>query len=521
METGGIGANQTHWKGVWPSAQHLGNFLCANEKLFHDSVCLELGSGTGAVGLALGKLGAKKVILTDYPKDEILTLLRENVEKNQLENKCEVRGLDWQSTESIAAVVGSLNELDFLIGSDIFYDVCTFQPLMTTITTFFDKFPRLRFYLGYAERDDNWSIEDLLFVNNLQARLIQSKEDSGATVQIGVIYRNKMTGSIFCGIEGGATESHLVFVNTAGQTIGNSTTGGTNYNLDGIEKTVNNVAAWIRDAARKNDIQLPVKGLGLGLSGAEGARDNARFVEYLQTHHGDIAEQVFLTSDSVATVAAAFEHGGVVLISGTGSSCRVLLDDGRVFGVGGWGHVIGDGGSAFWIAIRAIRLIFDEDDGMETPHESTALIRKLMLQHFKIEDKVDILEHLYNKFQKSNIASFTKVMAQHPDDPAIRHLLFDAGEILGRQFVVAASHLPSEYREEVNLVVVGSVFKSWEALKPGFARAIQGSWIPRVNLYRPAKSKAFGAAALVAIKCGTRLPHPKNAEHFETLEFYE
>lgn len=48
---------------------------------------------------------------------------------------------------------------------------------------------------------------------------------------------------------------------------------------------------------------------GLGLSGAEGARDNALFVDYLQTHHGDIADHVFLTSDSVATVAAAFEHG--------------------------------------------------------------------------------------------------------------------------------------------------------------------------------------------------------------------
>ncbi|KIH52024.1 hypothetical protein ANCDUO_17881 [Ancylostoma duodenale] len=113
--------------------------------------------------------------------------------------------------------------------------------------------------------------------------------------------------------------------------------------------------------------------------------------------------------------------GGVVLISGTGSSCRVLLDDGRVFGVGGWGHVIGDGGSAFWIAIRAIRLIFDEDDGMETPHESTALIRKLMLEHFKIEDKVDILEHLYNKFKKSHIASFTKVMAQRKCVKAAKH----------------------------------------------------------------------------------------------------
>uniref|UniRef100_A0A0K0DPI1 BcrAD_BadFG domain-containing protein n=1 Tax=Angiostrongylus cantonensis TaxID=6313 RepID=A0A0K0DPI1_ANGCA len=116
---------------------------------------------------------------------------------------------------------------------------------------------------------------------------------------------------------------------------------------------------------------------GLGLSGAEGARDNSSFVKYVEANHGDLAEHIFLTSDTVAAVAAAFEHGevvvkltefyniymetgqyahffsgGVILVAGTGSSCRVLLADGHVFGVGGWGHQIGDGGSGFWIAMR-------------------------------------------------------------------------------------------------------------------------------------------------------------------------
>lgn len=94
MDSKKIGANQTHWKGLWPSAQFLGgaflrlqdmvdwcrifltlfsgNFLCSNEKVFRNSICLELGAGTGVVGLALGKLGAKRVILTDYPSEEVL-----------------------------------------------------------------------------------------------------------------------------------------------------------------------------------------------------------------------------------------------------------------------------------------------------------------------------------------------------------------------------------------------------------------------------------------------------------------
>ena len=47
----------------------------------------------------------------------------------------------------------------------------------------------------------------------------------------------------------------------------------------------------------------------MGLSGAEDDEQNARFVEYLKTAHGDIAEHFYLASDAVATVAANFEQG--------------------------------------------------------------------------------------------------------------------------------------------------------------------------------------------------------------------
>uniref|UniRef100_A0A0K0DMH4 MTS domain-containing protein n=1 Tax=Angiostrongylus cantonensis TaxID=6313 RepID=A0A0K0DMH4_ANGCA len=82
-----------------------------------------------------------------------LSLLQENVEKNCLSNICEVKGLDWQDADNIKAVVDELTELDYLIASDVFYDVCTFRPLMTTVHTFFQRFPLLQFYFSYAERE--------------------------------------------------------------------------------------------------------------------------------------------------------------------------------------------------------------------------------------------------------------------------------------------------------------------------------------------------------------------------------
>lgn len=105
----------------------------------------------------------------------------------------------------------------------------------------------------------------------------------------------------------------------------------------------------------------------MGLSGAEDSRLNAKLVDYLLQHHGDVSAHCNLVSDAVSCIAASFRSGnlvfscsfqaseilgGLVLIAGTGSSCRMLSENGEQHGVGGWGHMIGDGGSGYWIANR-------------------------------------------------------------------------------------------------------------------------------------------------------------------------
>lgn len=87
-----------------------------------DEVC-ELGAGAGVCGMLAGRLGAHRVVLTDY-HPSVLTLLRANVERNGLGGRCEVVLLAWSeaSTGAEAGLRPACTEPHqslLLIGSDL------------------------------------------------------------------------------------------------------------------------------------------------------------------------------------------------------------------------------------------------------------------------------------------------------------------------------------------------------------------------------------------------------------------
>jgi len=63
-----------------------------------DETVLELGAGTGIAGIVAVKAGAREVVITDYPAEEVLLNLRGNVERNlgaDERKRCSVRGYEW------------------------------------------------------------------------------------------------------------------------------------------------------------------------------------------------------------------------------------------------------------------------------------------------------------------------------------------------------------------------------------------------------------------------------------------
>lgn len=88
------------WLGtaVWPAAHALISYLeeQKSELCLTSLSVVELGSGTGACGLAAAGLGAKRVLVTD--KSSLLPTLAHNIRLNSLCSSVECRELFWTTT---------------------------------------------------------------------------------------------------------------------------------------------------------------------------------------------------------------------------------------------------------------------------------------------------------------------------------------------------------------------------------------------------------------------------------------
>ncbi|KAJ1482011.1 putative methyltransferase-domain-containing protein, partial [Baffinella frigidus] len=105
---------------VWDAALVLCEFLALHPDLVRGKRVVELGSGTGVLGLVCARLGAERVILTDLP--EQLPLLEDNVRRNALETRVAVRGCAWGSQPAVREVIAALGgPPDLVVASDVVY----------------------------------------------------------------------------------------------------------------------------------------------------------------------------------------------------------------------------------------------------------------------------------------------------------------------------------------------------------------------------------------------------------------
>ncbi|MCL1948786.1 MAG: hypothetical protein FWF59_03550 [Turicibacter sp.] len=158
---------------------------------------------------------------------------------------------------------------------------------------------------------------------------------------------------------------------------------------------------------------------------------------------------------------------GILAISGTGSVA--YGKQGAETGMtGGWGHLLGDEGSGYWIAIAAIKsMIAREETG-----QPLGILGQNILAHLGISG-VSQLKKMVYQGTKGEIAALVPVIvaAAKSGDGEAQGILSAAGMHLGEMVLRLARLL--KMPPDLKIAAKGSILMQIEAVKGAFKTTIQ------------------------------------------------
>ncbi|KAK9881738.1 hypothetical protein WA026_017260 [Henosepilachna vigintioctopunctata] len=330
------------------------------------------------------------------------------------------------------------------------------------------------------------------------------------------------------GIEGGATHSSIILLDESGNVLATGKSEGTNHHLIGMDECRKRIAEMVNQAKKDANIppDTPILALGLSLSGCELEESNNLLVQGLIEQYPNLSEKIAIGSDTDGSVAATSNQGGLVSIAGTGSNTLLINPDGTRSQCGGWGYLLGDEGSAWHIALKAIKICFDDIDNFKSPPYPTDRLWKRIQQYFDIVTQPDILDMFYRTFTKAKIAAFCKEVSAlaTAGDKLSQHIFNEAGECIARSIAAVypkASEELTNRPDGLQVACVGSVWLSWSLLQSGFVSYLENNTkIQSLTLIRVVSPGGLGAAFLACDKLNINI-HRNYEKNYETLFKYK
>lgn len=310
------------------------------------------------------------------------------------------------------------------------------------------------------------------------------------------------------GIEGGGTQSTLIIIDGKGTPLTEIKGPSTNHWALGMEETAARINVMVERAKQNIEMSelIPLDCLGLTLSGSEEESSNRQLIETIKEKYPNVAKAYYIDSDTMGSLRTGLANGGIVLIAGTGSGALLINLDETTITCGGWGHFMGDEGSAFWIAHRACKYVFDDIDGLNPAPKSISYVWPAMRHYFNVTNVKELLPHFYKNFDKTTFAKFTMeiVIGCEKKDPLCLYILHENGRYLAKHIIPLSKKAHNDLKLAkggLKVICVGSVWKSWDFMKDAFADEIHKSHaLDELTMIRLTVSAALGACYLAAEK---------------------
>ena len=191
------------------------------------------------------------------------------------------------------------------------------------------------------------------------------------------------------GIDAGGTKTVCLLADDRGHVVAEARRGGANLQAVG-ELEVEKVLHEVMEEALGDGTITPAA-ICLGIAGVDRPNDSA-VVRGIMKRIGYKARIVIVNDALVALEAGAPGQPGVVVISGTGSIAYGRDAKGQAARSGGWGYVLGDEGSGYWIGRAALRAVLREADR----RGPATILSSLLLKHFGVAQAQGLIHQVYN-----------------------------------------------------------------------------------------------------------------------------
>jgi len=305
------------------------------------------------------------------------------------------------------------------------------------------------------------------------------------------------------GVDGGGSKTTCAVADESGHVLATATRGPSNYHAIGIGAARDVVADAIAAALGSVAVDAEIAGLCLALAGVarpdderawRGALEQIIAQERVPAHWLISAGAAVITHDAMAAlVGGTGKREGIVVIAGTGAIAFGVNARGGQRRASGWGYLLGDEGSGYWIGLQGLIAVCRADDGRGY---ETAL-REALLDARGLTRPQDLVRPMYSEWKPADVASLAPVVlrvAAQGDAAATAIVESAAGELAHAAGAVVVGLGLAEASAEI--VTAGSLWDDDGApLRDRFTAALRAV-APHAAVIRPRAEPVIGAILL-------------------------
>ncbi len=287
------------------------------------------------------------------------------------------------------------------------------------------------------------------------------------------------------GIDAGGTKTVGLLADESGRVLAKARGGGANLHVQGelgAEKVLYDVLETLEPPA-------PIDAICLGMAGVDRPAEKDVVVGVLRRL--GMRRAVRVENDAfIALVAGAPERVGIVVVSGTGSVAYGVDSGGEIARSGGWGYLLGDEGSAYWLGHAAVRRGIRAADG----RGPATTLGDRVSRKLDLEVPAGLVEWFYDeqhfRHRVAELASLVEEAAAEGDASA-EELLDQAAMHLALAARAVATRL--SFDAAFPLVLAGGAFRACPSL---YRRVEERLELPSARVVRLDVEPARGAVAL-------------------------